>query len=254
MWQAFNIPLTQGLEAFLVVAVALAWLRRARRLTLIRAARGGIAVSVVSIPAAAQLFSSADHQALWQGVLGVAAAVSVALLIVWVARDLRSSHGYGTGRADGHAAAASGTASIVAIFLFVALMISRQGMETALLLSILLFQMYSDAAVIACAAGGVVLAVVVAWLWGKLFDRLDHPRWRLATFTFLGLLLVQLFMGGVYRLTEAGALPYTEVVHLVTEPFGPDGAFGPALRYALVVVPGGCLLLRPRARVSRVQN
>src|SRR5687768_7253749 len=148
MWQAFNIPFTQGLEAFLVVAVALAWLRRTRRLSLVTAVRAGIAVSILAIPAAAQLFSETGSQAMWQGGLGVTAAAGVALLIVCVARDGRRTKEHFPERTDAGAVAASGPAAAIGIFLFVLLVITRQGMEIALLLSTLLFQMYSDAVVI----------------------------------------------------------------------------------------------------------
>jgi len=246
MWQAFNIPFMQGLEAFLVVAVALAWLRRTGRLALITAVRAGIAVSILAIPAAAQLFSETDRQALWQGALGVAAAVGVALLIVCVARHSRRRNEYFPERADEGAVAAGGPASIVGIFLFVLLVMTRQGMEIALLLSTLLFQMYSDAAVIGSAAGGVALSAAVAWLWVRFSPRVDRTRFLLATLAFLAILLIQLSISGIYRLTEASVLPYSELVNWATEPFGPEGTYGPTLTYALIVVLGGCLLLRRR--------
>ena len=56
MLQAFVITLREGLEAFLIIAISLAYLRKSRRSELIPAVHWGIATSLVLSIAAAWLF------------------------------------------------------------------------------------------------------------------------------------------------------------------------------------------------------
>ena len=89
MLQAFVITLREGLEAFLIVAISLAYLRKSEQYRLIPAVRWGIAAAVVLSAGAAFLFSRASNQALWEGLLAITAAVLVATLIVHMWRHAR---------------------------------------------------------------------------------------------------------------------------------------------------------------------
>ena len=70
MLQAFVITFREGLEAFLIIAISLAFLRKSGSRHLVPAVQWGIAVSVVLSVFAGWLFSRASNQALWEGVLG----------------------------------------------------------------------------------------------------------------------------------------------------------------------------------------
>ena len=89
MLPAFVITLREGLEAFLIVAISLAYLRKSGRQQLIPAVHWGIAVSVLVSIGAAVLFQRASNQALWEGVLALVAAVLVGSLIVHMWRHAR---------------------------------------------------------------------------------------------------------------------------------------------------------------------
>ena len=78
MLQAFVITLREGLEAFLIIAISLAYLRKSGRRELIPAVHWGIGLSVLLSIGAAYLFQRASNQALWEGMLALVAAVSVA--------------------------------------------------------------------------------------------------------------------------------------------------------------------------------
>src|SRR5213076_3404311 len=93
MLQAFVITLREGLEAFLIVAISLAYLRKAGRRELIPAVHWGIGIAIVMSIGAAYLFSKAANQSLWEGILGIAAAVSVASLTVHMWRTARRIKG-----------------------------------------------------------------------------------------------------------------------------------------------------------------
>ncbi|MGH9174088.1 MAG: FTR1 family protein, partial [Vicinamibacterales bacterium] len=65
MLQAFVITFREGLEAFLIIAISLAFLRKSGSRHLVPAVQWGIAVSVVLSVIAGWLFSRAANQALW---------------------------------------------------------------------------------------------------------------------------------------------------------------------------------------------
>ena len=69
MLPAFTITLREGLEAFLIVAISLAYLRKTGRDRLVPAVHWGIGLSILISIGAAVLFSRASNQALWEGIL-----------------------------------------------------------------------------------------------------------------------------------------------------------------------------------------
>jgi high-affinity iron transporter len=93
MVQAFVITLREGLEAFLIVAISLAYLRRTGRAPLARAVHWAIVASVLVSIVAGVLFQRAANQALWEGVLAIAAAVLVGSLIVHMWRAAKTLRG-----------------------------------------------------------------------------------------------------------------------------------------------------------------
>jgi high-affinity iron transporter len=93
------------------------------------------------------------------------------------------------------------------------------------------------------AVGGTLLAAFVAWLWSRYGHRVNLARFFQVTAVFLLVFVVQLLIYGFHELTEANVFPYSEPLHLATEPYGPDGTYGQYLTYLLVVLPLGWLLL-----------
>jgi high-affinity iron transporter len=235
MIQAFVITLREGLEAFLIVAISLAYLRKSGRQALVPAVHWGIAASIVLSIAASMLFQRASNQALWEGVLALTAAVLVLSLIVHMWRHARRLKGEIESRLAS-AALRPGPRAFAGVFFFTLLMITREGMETALLMGTLLFQV-RVVPIIGGAVGGIVCAAVLAWLWSKYSHRVNLALFFQATAVFLGVFVVQLFIYGFHELTEANLLPGSEGLHWATEPYGPDGRYGQYLSYALVVLP-----------------
>lgn len=240
MAQAFVITLREGLEAFLIIAISLAYLRKSGNHHLIPAVHWGIVVSIVLSIAAGVAFARASNQALWEGILAMVAAVLVASLIVHMWRagsrmkheieaKLRSS------------AVKTGAGAFLGVFGFTLLMITREGMETALMMNALLFQVRS-AALITGAVAGVLCAAAVAWLWARYGHQVNLGLFFQVTAIFLSVFVVQLFIYGFHELTEANIFPYSEPLHWATEPYGPDGRYGQYFTYLLVALPLGWLL------------
>jgi high-affinity iron transporter len=235
MLQAFVITLREGLEAFLIVAISLAYLRKSGRRELIPAVRWGIATAILISIGAAVLFQRAANHSLWEGALAWVAAVSVASLTVHMWRTARRIKR----DIEGHlhqSTLKTGAAAFAGVFAFTLLMISREGMETALLMGTLLFQMPS-LTIITGAFAGTLAAAFVAWLWSRYGHRVNLGLFFQVTAVFLLVFVLQLLIYGFHELTEANVFPYSEPLHWATEPYGPDGRYGQYLTYLLVMLP-----------------
>ena len=243
MLQAFVITLREGLEAFLIVAISLAYLRKTGRKALIPAIHWGIGTSILLSIGAGLLLAKARNQSLWEGVLGITAAFLVASLTVHMWRAGRHMKKEIEGRLEASSERV-GAAAFWGVFSFTLLMITREGMETAMLMNALLFQVKA-LTIIAGAVGGTLLAAFVAYLWSRYGHRVNLARFFQVTALFLLVFVVQLLIYGFHELAEANVLPNSEVLHGATEAYGPDGVYGQYLTYMLVVLPLGWLALSP---------
>jgi len=239
MLQAFVITLREGLEAFLIIAISLAYLRKSGRRELIPAMHWGIALSVLLSIGAAYLFQQASNQALWEGILALVAAVSVATLTVHMWRTAKKIKSEIEGQLRA-ATVKTGSAAWLGVFLFTLLMITREGMETALLMGTLLTQVQT-VSIIGGAIAGTLSAAAVAALWSRYGHRVNLVLFFQVTAIFLLVFVAQLLIYGFHELTEANILPGSEALHWATEPYGPDGVYGQYLTYMLVAVPLGWL-------------
>src|SRR5689334_4693028 len=125
--QAFVITSREGIEAFLIVAISLAYLRKVGRAELTRAVHWGIAAAVALSAAGGYALYHAANQEMLDGPLAIIAAVSVAAMTVHMWRVSRHLKGDMEGRLRTSANRA-GTAAFSGVFLFTVLMISREGM------------------------------------------------------------------------------------------------------------------------------
>ena len=239
MLQAFVITLREGLEAFLIVAISLAYLRKSGRAELTKAVHWGIAAAVIVSTLGGYLLFHAANQEWLEGPLALVAAVSVLTLTVHMWRAGRRMQG----EIEGHlksSAQRAGMAALTGVFLFTLLMIGREGVETALLL----MQLHATPHLASGAALGVLAAAFVAWLWSRYGHRVNLGLFFQVTAIFLFVFVVQLLIQGVHETSEQGYLPYSAAIHEATESWGPDSAFGHLLTYLLVILPLGWLLLR----------
>jgi len=141
----------------------------------------------------------------------------------------------------------------VGVFLFILLMITREGMEAALLLGTLLFQVKTPQLALG-AFLGLLAAGGIALLWGRYGHRVNLPRFLQVTAVFLLVFVLQLLIYGMHELAEANVLPNSLAIHDATEPYGPDGNYGKWLSFALVAVPLVWLVLSWVSDKSRARR
>src|SRR5581483_3101539 len=147
----------------------------------------------------------------------------------------------------------TGSAAFMGVFLFTLLMITREGMETALLMGTLAFQVKAPDVILGAVAG-VATAAFVASLWARHGHRGNLGLFFQVTAVFLLIFVVALIFYGFHELAEARILPNSAHLHEATEPYGPDGIYGQYLTYLLILMPMAWLafssLMGGRKRMS----
>jgi high-affinity iron transporter len=238
-FQALVITLREGFEAFLIVAISLAYLRKSGRSRLVPAVHWGIAAAIAASVLGGYALFNAPNQELLDGPLAIVAAASVTWMIVHMWRAGRRMKGDIEGRLKS-SSVKPGTAAFTGVFLFTLLMVSREGMESALLLMQLRGTLYLAMG----ATAGIVGAAAIAWLWSRFGHRVNLALFFQVTAIFLFVFVVQLVIRGTHEMSEQNYLPFSQIIHERTESWGPDSPFGHLLTYLLVILPLGWLIVK----------
>ena len=238
MLNIFVLTLREGIEAFLIVAITLAYLKQTHRHALASAVYWGTGSAIALSGIASYFFAQADNKPLWEGLLALVAAVLVVSMTVYMlkaARHMRSNIGRGI---EAALANRSQSAGWWGVFAFVLLMITREGMETAVVLSTLALEKGSEALFVG-ALLGVLGAAAIAWAWARFGRRVNLAKFFQVTAIFLLLFSLQLVIYAIHELSESHMLPWVdnEWLHVLSEPYGPEGFWGQMLTYSMVVVP-----------------
>ena len=226
---------------FLILALILSYLARTGRSALSRAVYAGTAVSLATCSVAFLFFRRAANRSLWEGILALAAAVLVASLLVYMKRVSAHMKADIENRVEERSRSASARQAFWGVFGFTLLMITREGMETALMISTALFQMRSATVSLGLALG-LAAAITIGLTWTRLGRGVDLKALLNILAVFLSIFVVQLLLYGIHELSEARVLPASETIHNATEILGPDGKIGHLLAYSLAVVPTVWLL------------
>jgi len=243
MLNSFIIVLREGFESFLLVAVILSYLRKAGQRWLSSAVyiaialalsasfglayvlKNGVSDSVLEESFGARLGSYVSqflaNESLREGVLGLVAIVMVGTLVIHMWRTGPKIQQRMRQRLSSFSSRSSRIAALAGVFLFTFLMITREGMETALLLL-----QVRDPQLVTGALLGLVAAGAFAWGWARFGHLINVKRFFQVTGIFLLLFMVQVAIYSFHEFAEAGVLPNSEVLHAATEKFSPDGLYG----------------------------
>ncbi len=232
MINALIIIFREGFEAFLTVAIIFAFLRKTGRDWLRPAVYWGIVVSIVASFGLGWLLRSVN-QPKWEGILGIVAAVLVATFVIHVWRTAATLKSDVEGHLDTYASSTSRLLSFLGVFGFTVLMVTREGMETALML-----MQVRDAHFILGCLLGVAAAAAMSWAWAHYGHRINLKRFFQVTGLFLLLFTAQIVFYSIHEFSEADMLgPRSEVIHNATEPFSPVGIYG---KWFTVLMVGVC--------------
>jgi high-affinity iron transporter len=246
MLQAFVIVLREGFEAFLIVSVIAAYLAKVGHRALLPAVWWGVALSLALSAGLGWALAQRGFDPLWEGILGLAAVAFVSTLVIQMWRHARQFKRETEARLGQIAARPSSAWAARGVFVFTVLMISREGIETALMLV-----QVKDPAFLAGVWLGIGATALLALLWVRASHLINLRLFFQVTSVFLLLFVGQILFAALHELSEAGVLPASEAFHLATEPYAPDGIYGRWFAIASVAVCAGWLLagwLRQRLR------
>ena len=255
MLNSFIIVLREGFESLLLVAVILSFLRKSGQKWLTSsvyvAVIAGLATSIglahvlktgVDDSLLMNTFGTTigryisqffNNEALREGILGVVAIVMVGSLVIYMWRTGPRVQQRMRDRLSHLASKRSRLAALAGVFLFTFLMITREGMETALMLL-----QVRDRHLVTGALLGLAAAGAFAWAWARYGHLINIKRFFQVTGVFLLLFMVQVGIYSFHEFAEAGLLPNSELLHEATEKFSPDGLYGKWFSLLMVAVCG----------------
>jgi len=203
---ALLIALREGVEAALVVGIILVYLSRTGRQHLARFVWYGVAAAAaLSLGVAVALERWRISQDGFEGLMLLIASIFVITMIVWMNRVARHLKKEIEAKVEAYAEKA-GSAAGWGIFLFVFLMVLREGAELALILRAVELSSEGLQTWIGTIAG-IAGAVAVGLFFFKGTLRIPLHRFFTATSVILMLVAFQLALTGLHELSEARWLP-----------------------------------------------
>jgi high-affinity iron transporter len=229
------VTLREGIEAFLIVAITAAYLRKTGRDALLPAVWSGTAVAaVLSVLVGGWLLEYAV-QPVYEGWLALVAAVMVVSMAIYM-NSAGKRMAAEIGRRIDAAAQKPGAGPWIAVFLFVAVMIGREGVEIAFLTAAL-SRNEGSGELVAGAVIGAALAAALALAWVRWGRRVNLTLFFQATAIFLALFSLQLLLYAFHEFTEAEALPIDNSYwHVATEQWA-EGSYAKLYSAFMVLAP-----------------
>ena len=203
MLQAFIITLREGVEAALIVGITLAYLTKIGRPELRRSVFAAlIAAFVGSIGIAILLSRTQWNQDIFEGWIMLIAAVFVITMIVFMLKTGRALKG----RIEGKVSLLAGGNARFGLFLFVFLMVLREGVETVLILGAVSLNSTELLSFLGTLSG-VIVAIVFGVMFVKGSVRINLQKFFRVTTAILFFVAAQLIISGLHELSENGVLP-----------------------------------------------
>ena len=246
MFQALIVLLREGVEAALVIGIAVAYLRKTGRESHARWAYLALAAAVLCSLALGYAFARFQwNQEKFEGWVMLAAAALVVTLVAWMmraGRRMKQAIEAGLSRASG------GPSSAPAVFLFVFLMVLREGVETVLMLGAV--SLSSEGLLtLAGAVLGLALAVTFGILFVRGSLRINLGKFFRITSVILLFVAGQLVVNGLHELSEQGVLPSSKTEMAIIGPIVRNDVF---FFVAMLALAAMMMLLDWRARPSPV--
>jgi high-affinity iron transporter len=243
MLNSFIIVFREGFESILLVAVILSYLRKSGQKWLTSAVYVALALGLSASAALGYVLRTGvndsalegrlgsalgsgvsqffGNESLREGILGIVAMVMVGSLVIYMWRTGPKVQERMRRRLGTVSSRSSRIAAVAGVFLFTFLMITREGMETALML----LQVHGSE-MLGGALLGLIAAVGFAWSWARFAHLINVKRFFQVTGIFLLLFMLQVGIYSFHEFSEAGLLPNSEALHAATEKFSPDGLYG----------------------------
>lgn len=203
MLEALVITLREGVEAALIIGITLAYLNKTGRRHLDRTVYVGlISAFVASIAVAIGINKTNFNPDLFEGWIMLVAAVFVVSMVWFMSRAAKSMKGDIERKVGGLV----DNGSHVGLFLFVFLMVLREGVETVLILSAVSLTT-SELLSFMGTLAGVLLSILFGVMFVRGSVRINLGKFFKVTTVILMFVALQLLVSGLHELSETGVLP-----------------------------------------------
>jgi high-affinity iron transporter len=201
--QAFIITLREGVEAALIIGITLAYLNKIQRPDLRRSVFAALGAAFIASIGCAILLSRLQlNEDIFEGWVMLGAAFFVITMVIFMMKAGKKMKG----EIEGKLGSLAGKGSQAGIFLFIFLMVLREGAETVLTLAGVTLNSSAMLSFI-----GTVLGVFAAVLFGVMFVkgsvRINLQKFFRVTTVILFFVAAQLIISGLHELSENGVLP-----------------------------------------------
>jgi FTR1 family protein len=202
MLQAFIITLREGVEAALIVGITLAYLTKIGRQELRKTVYAALVAAFLgSIGVAVVISRTHLNEDIFEGWVMLVAAFFVVSMVVFMMRTGRKLKG----DIEGKVGLLAGKDAWFGLFVFIFLMVLREGAETVLILSAVTLNSTELMSFL-----GTLLGVLGAIAFGVMFVkgsvRINLQKFFRITTAILFLVAAQLVISGLHELSESGVI------------------------------------------------
>ena len=202
MLQAFIITLREGVEAALIVGITLAYLTKIGRQELRKTVYAALAAAFLgSIGVAVVISRTHLNEDVFEGWVMLVAAFFVVTMVIFMMKTGRKLKG----EIEGKVGLLAGNDAWFGLFIFIFLMVLREGAETVLILSAVSLNSTELMSFL-----GTLLGVLAAVAFGVMFVkgsvRINLQKFFRVTTAIMFLVAAQLVISGLHELSESGVI------------------------------------------------
>src|ERR1700728_1910344 len=214
MLQAFIIALREGVEAALMVGITLAYLAKIGRNDPRKSVSAALGAAFLGSIAVAVVISRTNlNEDVFEGWIMLAAAFFVITMVIFMMKTGRKLKG----EIEGKLGLLAGNDAWFGLFIFVFLMVLREGAETVLMLAAVSLNSTALMSFL-----GTLLGIFAAIAFGVMFVkgsvRINLQKFFRVTTAILFLVALQLVVAGLHELSESGVIPSSKTEMAIIGP------------------------------------
>ena len=232
MLQAFIVTLREGVEAALIVGITLAYLAKIGRAELRKTVYAALGAAFLgSIGVAVVISRTHLNEDLFEGWIMLAAAFFVVTMVIFMMKTGRKLKG----EIEGKVGLLAGNDAWFGLFIFIFLMVLREGAETVLMLAGVSLNSTELMSFL-----GTLLGVIAAIAFGVMFVkgsvRINLQKFFRITTAILFLVAAQLVISGLHELSESGVIPSSRREMAIVGPLVRNDVFFFVMIFALAAL------------------
>src|SRR5215472_4456997 len=232
MLEAFIITLREGVEAALIVGITLAYLTKIGRAELRKTVYAALGAAFLgSIGVAIVISRTHLNEDVFEGWIMLVAAFFVVTMVIFMMKTGRKLKG----EIEGKVGLLAGNDAWFGLFIFIFLMVLREGAETVLILSAVTLNSTELLSFL-----GTLLGVIAAIAFGVMFVkgsvRINLQKFFRITTAILFLVAAQLVISGLHELSESGVIPSSRREMAIVGPLVRNNVFFFVMIFALAAL------------------